>query len=99
MTKSNQPVTDSAQKKRWEMLKNRRKMLLAYRGITHAQISREVGRSQWTVGTIVNRYPAKKSLRIQEHIAMRLKVPYERLWGPHPDHTSTIAVKKRAVND
>jgi hypothetical protein len=99
MKKSNIPVTTDTQKQRFKTLKKRRKALLAYHGITHAQLARELGKSQWTVGTVVNLYPVKKSLPIQEHLAARLGVPYERLWGPRPAHTSTIAVKKRAGND
>lgn len=79
-----------------DILKRRRKALMAYHQVTLAQLARELGLAQRTVGTVVNRYPEKKSRRIQEYIAQRLGVSFEKLWGPHK---SIITDKKRAVND
>jgi lambda repressor-like predicted transcriptional regulator len=78
--------------------RRKRKALLAYHGLTHAQIAREMGLSQSTVQTVVNGY--RTSRRVQEYIASRLNVPFEKLWGkPYNHHKAILADKKRAVND
>jgi|GEM_PF-2119267 len=82
----NQTVTDTAKKNRWELLKRRRKMLLAWHQITMTQIAREMNLSPETIKTVVNLYPERTSRRVQDYIARRLKVPYERLWGFRDQH-------------
>lgn len=85
--------------KQAEKLRGERKALLARKNIKMAEIAREMGRSQSTVQTVINLYPKKKSRYVQEHLAQRLNVPYERLWGSVDDHKSILANKQRAVND
>lgn len=95
----NQTVTEDSKKKKWNTLKRRRKMLLAWHQVTVTQISREMGLSRETVKTVVNLYPEKKSHRVQEYIAQRLGVPYERLWGSSDQHRAIITKGKKVVND
>jgi lambda repressor-like predicted transcriptional regulator len=77
----------------------RRKALLAYHGVSLAQLARKIGRSQHTLSTVVNRYPEKKSRYIQERIAEILNVPYEKLWNDPPhQHESIVSSERGSVN-
>lgn len=82
-----------------EKLRGERKALLARRNIKMSEIAREMGRAQATIQTVINLYPDKKSRYVQEYLAQRLNVPYERLWGSSDDHKSILTNKKQAVND
>jgi len=98
--KSKRIITGHAKKMREDRLFKARKTLILQSGLTMAQIAREVNRTQQAVQAIVNRFPEKKSAYIQEYIAYRLNVPYEKLWGDVPQrHSITIPDKKRPVND
>ena len=97
--KYNQPVIANTKKKKWETLKRRRKALLAWHRISLTQIGREMGLSHETIKTVVNLYPERKSRKVQEYIAQRLGVPYEKLWGLSDSHRAIITNKKRTVND
>jgi orotate phosphoribosyltransferase-like protein len=83
-----------------EFFKRRRKAYFKMKGLKYTDIAEELKLSDRTVSTIINLFPAKKSLRVQKYISQRLKVQYEKLWGSDPHHNSQILPeKKRVVND
>ncbi len=90
-------MIEGAKKMKTDMLKRRRKALLALHGLTHVQIASEIGLSPSTVQVVVNGH--RKSRRIQQHIADRLNVPFEKLWGTGGHHKQIVTNNDRAVND
>ena len=99
--KSNTTITEKEHKKpEWVKLKRFRKSCFKMQDVCYTDIARELHRSDRTISTIVNLFPDKKSRRIQEYIAERLKTPYKDLWGTDPHHNKTIVTKvKKVVND
>ena len=83
-----------------EFLKRRRKAYFKMRGFTYVMLAEEWHVSTRTISTIMNRFPEKKSQALQEAIAKKLSVAYEKLWGIDHHHNSRILTeKKRVVND
>jgi lambda repressor-like predicted transcriptional regulator len=54
---------------------------LKMKGLTYVDIARATGCSRYTVSTIINGYPDKKSYRIQKTIALALGKSYPVLWS------------------
>lgn len=77
------------------------KAMLTMKSIKFTDIAKTTGNSSITVGTIVNYFPEKKSLRIQTEIARVLGESFEKLWGEKTDrqHGSIITRQKMVVND
>jgi transcriptional regulator with XRE-family HTH domain len=80
---------------------------LKMKGLTYIDIATATGCSRYTVSTIVNGYPVKKSYRIQKTIALALGKDYEVLWNAPVRKTScgsapaysTECLNRAAVNE
>ena len=99
-----------AEKKQKHMTCRQRNALLALHGITLASIAKATGRDITTVCVVMNKFPKKKSIVIQEYIAAHTGKTFEQIWGiptsrqtrKQPEkgkHTCTIPEKKGTVND
>ncbi len=63
------------------------RILLLERGITQADIARDLGCSRAFVGQIVN--GDKNTPRLRREIAKRIGLPYEDLWGAEESRAAT----------
>lgn len=62
---------------RKRMIKARLKM----RDLTYKDIGAAAGVNWWTVSTIINRFPEKKSYKVQKAIALAIGKDFTALWG------------------